>query len=245
MRSTTGAHLEYLLKKPAQKLTLEILDGDGKSSGPSRARFPRPNAAAPARRQSTARRAKRSRTPTRPLPHGGARRPRRSQAGLDTFTWDLEYQPVIIFPGMVLWGATTNGPMALPGKYQVRLTVDGQTMTQPLTVKHHPFYTASDADLQAQFELASRIRDKVNEANNAVIQIRRIKKEVADRMSKSNDADLKAIANRLVRNLTAVEEAVYQVQNQSNEDPLNFPDQDQQPARLAAARGRGRATASR
>jgi hypothetical protein len=130
---------------------------------------------------------------------------------------------VITFPGMVLWGATTNGPMALPGKYQVRLTADGQTMTQPLAVKRHPFYTATDEDLKAQFEMASAIRDKANEANEAVIQIRRIKKEVADRMSKSNDADLKAIANRLVRNLTVVEENVYQVQNRSNEDPLNFP----------------------
>jgi hypothetical protein len=124
---------------------------------------------------------------------------------------------------MVLWGATTNGPMALPGKYQVRLTVDGHTMTQPLTVKRHPFYSATDEDLKAQFEMASAIRDKANEANEAVIQIRRIKKDVADRMSKSNDADLKAIANRLVRNLTLVEENVYQVQNRSNEDPLNFP----------------------
>jgi hypothetical protein len=130
---------------------------------------------------------------------------------------------VIAFPGMVLWGATQNGPMALPGAYQARLTVDGQSQTQSFTVEKHPYFTASDADLQEQFELASQIRDTVNEANNAIIQIRRIKKEVADRMAKSNDGDLKAIANRLVRNLTAVEEDVYQVRNQSNQDPLNFP----------------------
>jgi hypothetical protein len=42
-------------------------------------------------------------------------------------------------------------------------------------------------------------------------------------MTKSQDADLRAIANRLTRNLTAVEEDVYQVRNQSNQDPLNFP----------------------
>ena len=50
--------------------------------------------------------------------------------------------------------------------------------TQPLVVKKHPLRTISDADLQAQFDLASRIRDKVNEANNAVIQIRRIKTQL-------------------------------------------------------------------
>ena len=42
-------------------------------------------------------------------------------------------------------------------------------------------------------------------------------------MAKSSDGDLKAIANRLTRNLTAVEEDIYQVRNQSNQDPLNFP----------------------
>jgi photosystem II stability/assembly factor-like uncharacterized protein len=224
-RSTPGAHLAYLLTKPAQKLTLEILDGSGQvvrtftgappnaGRGGSGAAGTGTVAGAPGEAVADPDEDTGRRNPPAPS----------TAAGLNTFTWDLQYQPVITFPGMVLWGATTNGPMALPGKYQVRLTADGQTMTQPLAVKRHPFYTATDEDLKAQFEMASAIRDKANEANEAVIQIRRIKKEVADRMSKSNDADLKAIANRLVRNLTVVEENVYQVQNRSNEDPLNFP----------------------
>jgi len=144
-------------------------------------------------------------------------------AGVQRFIWDLQYAPVTPFPGMVLWGATTNGPLALPGTYQARLTVDGQTFTQPITVKKHPLSTISDEDMRAQFELASRIRDKVNEANDAVIQIRRIKKELADRVQKSNSADVKAIAEQFTREMSAVEEDVYQVRNQSNQDPLNFP----------------------
>src|SRR5205823_1872842 len=51
----------------------------------------------------------------------------------------------------------------------------------------------------------------------------RIKNDVADRLNKSKDADLRAIAGRLTRNLTEVEETVYQVRNRSNQDPLNFP----------------------
>lgn len=132
-------------------------------------------------------------------------------------------EPVQSFPGMVLWGAVQNGPMVLPGAYQIRLTADGNVQTQSLTVKKHPLRTVSDTDLQAQYDIASQIRDKVNEANNAVIQIRRIKKEVADRLQKKNDGDLRALANRLTRQLTEVEEDVYQVRNQSNQDPLNFP----------------------
>ena len=144
-------------------------------------------------------------------------------AGVQRFAWDLQSQPVVTFQGMVLWGATQNGPTVLPGTYQARLTVDGRAQTQSFTVKKHPFHSASDADLQAQWDLSSQIRDKVNEANNAIIQVRRVKQALADRMSKSTNADVKAIAEQLIRELTVVEEEVYQVRNQSNQDPLNFP----------------------
>jgi len=77
--------------------------------------------------------------------------------------------------------------------------------------------------MKAQFELASRIRDKVNEANEAIIQIRRIKRDLKDRTDKNNSADAKAIAEQFTKELSAVEEDVYQVRNQSNQDPLNFP----------------------
>jgi photosystem II stability/assembly factor-like uncharacterized protein len=144
-------------------------------------------------------------------------------AGVQRFAWDLQSQPVVSFQGMVLWGATQNGPIVLPGTYQARLTVDGKTQTQSFTVKKHPYHSATDADLQAQYDLATEIRDKVNEANNAIIQIRRIKQALADRVSKTTNADAKAIAEELQKELTAVEVDVYQVRNQSNQDPLNFP----------------------
>jgi len=144
--------------------------------------------------------------------------------GVQRVTWDLQAQPVVSFPGMVLWGATASGPTVLPGTYQARLTLNDRTaMTQPFAVRKHPWRTVTDADLQEQFDLATQIRDKVNEANNAVIQIRRLKQQLADRVQKSQNADVKAIAEQFTKDLSAVEEDVYQVRNQSNQDPLNFP----------------------
>ena len=64
----------------------------------------------------------------------------------------------------------------------MRLTADGVTQTQPFTIAKHPLRPISDADLQYQWDLASRIRDKVNEANLAVIKIRRIKTDIAERI---------------------------------------------------------------
>jgi hypothetical protein len=144
-------------------------------------------------------------------------------AGLNRAAWTLDYPGAVTFPGMILWGATTNGPTALPGTYQVRMTVDGKSQTQPLVVRKHPLRTTPDADLAEQFNLAIQIRDKISEANNAVIRIRKIKDDVKERLSKSQDAQLKSAGDRLVTGLSAVEQDLYQVKNQSGQDPLNFP----------------------
>jgi photosystem II stability/assembly factor-like uncharacterized protein len=226
IRSAGGATITYWLKRPAQKLTVEVLDAKGavletfEGTPPAEGRGRGRGRGAPAAGAGRAGGA-----------GGGQGRGGRGgppgasmTAGVNRVTWNLQYPGPTTFPGMIIWGASTAGPTAVPGSYQVRLTVDGRAQTQPLTVKKHPLYTdVSQADLQEQFDLAIRIRDKVSEANNAVIQIRRIKEQVAERLEKSPDAKLKAAAGQLTKNLSAVEEEIYQVRNQSNQDPLNFP----------------------
>jgi photosystem II stability/assembly factor-like uncharacterized protein len=232
IRSAGPAKITYWLKKPAQKLTLEILDSNGQVMRTFNGAVPgadgRGRGATGAAGAAAAPAPADAEQPPADEEEGGGRGrggpPTASMAaGVNRFNWDLQYAPVTPFQGMVLWGATTNGPMALPGMYQARLTVDGRTLTQPITVKKHPFFSVSDSDLREQFALASRIRDKVNEANNAIIQIRRIKQQLSDRVQKSNSADVKAIAEQFTKEMTTVEEDVYQVRNQSNQDPLNFP----------------------
>ncbi len=143
-------------------------------------------------------------------------------AGVNRYAWDLNSTPVVSFPGMILWGATQNGPMVLPGEYTVRLTADQTTATQSFAVVKHPLRPISDEDLQYQWDLASRIRDKVNDANRAVINIRRIKSEIAAR-SKDAPKEVQDAGATLTLSLAAVEEDIYQVRNQSGQDPLNFP----------------------
>ena len=143
--------------------------------------------------------------------------------GLNSFDWDQTYAPAVTFTGMILWGGSTNGPDAPPGRYTVRLTADNHTVSQPLLIKRNPWHAATDAELQAQFALAIQLRDKVSEANRSVIQIRDVKREVADRLTKSSDAQLKSAGDRLTTDLSAVEGEIYQVKNQSGQDPLNFP----------------------
>jgi len=143
-------------------------------------------------------------------------------AGVNRFSWDLTSTGVVTFPGMILWGATQSGPTVVPGGYQVRLTADGVTQTQSFTVLKHPLRPISDADLLFQWTLASRIRDKVNEANLAVVRIRRIKTDIAERI-KDAPAEVRSAGEQLTKALATVEEEIYQVKNQSGQDPLNFP----------------------
>jgi hypothetical protein len=222
IRSTNGATISYLLKHAAQRVTIDILDSTGKV-----VRTYQPDT-------STGRggggRGGRGGEAGEGGGGGGGRgrggfgggAPSRN-VGLNTFVWDLRYPGPTTFPGMILWGGNTNGPAAPPGAYRVRLTVDGKAQTQPFVVKRNPLFAATEADMRAQFALSSQIRDKVSEANQAIVDIRRIKTQAADRQTKSSDAKLKETGDRLTKNLSGVEEEIYQVRNQSGQDPLNFP----------------------
>jgi hypothetical protein len=125
---------------------------------------------------------------------------------------------------MILWGAGTAGPAVPPGRYTARLVADGLTLTAPITVRRNPWFTdVSDADLRAQYAFSRRVRDKADEANRAVIAIRSVKAQLGDRLKRSEDPELKAKGATLAANSSAVEETIYQVRNQSGQDPLNFP----------------------
>jgi len=125
---------------------------------------------------------------------------------------------------MILWGAGTGGPALPPGRYTVRLTSDGRVLTQPMRIVRNPRITdVTDADLQAQYAFSRRVRDKVTEANDAVIAIRRVKAQLEDRYKQAADAALHAAGDSLKSRASAVEGDIYQVKNRSNQDPLNFP----------------------
>jgi photosystem II stability/assembly factor-like uncharacterized protein len=204
------ATIQYMLRQPAQNVKIEVLD----SKGLLVRSYPDTTNGADEGRGGGGGRGGRG---------GGGNAGPGKAAGMNTFAWDMRYTPPVSFPGMILWGGSQTGPEAAPGKYTVRLTADGHMVSQPLVVKRHPLHEATDADLIAQTALGLAIRDKVNEANTAVIQIRDLKKQVADRLGKSSDANLKLLGDSLTKKLSTVEEEIYQVRNQSGQDPLNFP----------------------
>lgn len=160
---------------------------------------------------------------------GGRRRGTSSvfplSAGLTRFTYDLRATGIESFPGMILWGAGTAGPALPPGRYTVRLTADGQELKAPLTIQRSPLIPdITDADLRRQYAFGKQVRDKTNEAQRAVIEIRRVKEQLDDRLKRAgDDGALKSKGETLRTNASSVEQNVYQVKNQSGQDPLNYP----------------------
>ncbi|MCA1734435.1 MAG: glycosyl hydrolase, partial [Acidobacteria bacterium] len=148
--------------------------------------------------------------------------------GMNRFVWNFEYPPAKKVEKMILWsGGGLDGPRALPGNYQVRLTVGEQTSTAPFRVLKDPRVSASDADLRAQFEFLEGIRAKLTETHEAIERIRTLRTQIADARKKLPETDeAKAVAVRaegVEKELTAIEETLYQTKNQSPQDPLNFP----------------------
>src|SRR5262249_47758851 len=135
------------------------------------------------------------------------------------------------FDGIILWAGYVRGPAAPPGQYSVRLTATGPfdgahgivTKAQPFAIVRNPKIAATDADLREKFTLASQISEKGGAANGAALRIRDVKAQIADGVSKTNDAKIAAAADALTTLLTNVEGEIYQYRNRSSQDPLNFP----------------------
>ena len=147
------------------------------------------------------------------------------QGGMNRFRWNLRLDGYTDFEGRIFWAAGNTGPSLPPGSYAVQLDVNGvEVGRETFEIQIDPRLDGVTAeDLQARFALALQIRDKVSEANEAVISIRHIKSEIDSRIESSNDATLSRLGTSLKNSLGAVEGEIYQVRNQSNQDPLNFP----------------------
>ena len=213
-----GVPVDYYLKAAAEKVTIEILDAKGQVvngySGVPAKEGEKP-AGPPSEEESV--RAPAARVAVK--------------AGMNRFVWDLRYAGAKDFPGMILWAGSTRGPLAPPGTYQVRLTAAGQTKTQPFAISRNPNTPGvTDADLAEQFTLALQIRDRVTQANEAVIRIRSLKDQVSDRVKQwvaaqkdRKQSKAAMLGEALSAKLTAIEAEIYQYRNRSSQDPLNYP----------------------
>jgi photosystem II stability/assembly factor-like uncharacterized protein len=146
--------------------------------------------------------------------------------GGNRFVWDMRYPGYKTFPGMVYYGSPNNGPKAVPGKYRVRLTVNGTTTEQEFEILKDPRINTAQEEFQSQFDFLVKVRDKVSEANQGVIDIRKIKEDLAFLMTKiGSEAQYKELADAVKKfeeELSVHENNIHQTKNRSVQDPLNY-----------------------
>ena len=189
-----GAVFTYRLKtKPKARPRIEILDGDGKVVR-TLGREPEPDAdassgeAAPAGKEEPDREEpladeerEEEEEEDRPAGRRGERR-LPDRPGLHRVAWDLQHDPARPIKGASIdAGSPETGPLALPGRYTVKLIVDGKTFTAPLEIRSDPRVRIAAPELSEQVRLALAVRDDFNRLSDAVERLRSVRKQLRDR----------------------------------------------------------------
>lgn len=148
------------------------------------------------------------------------------KAGGNTLVWDMRYPGFKEFKGMILYSSPNKGPKAIPGTYQAVLTVNDNSMAQNFNIVKDPRLPNTKEDYQKQFDFLISVRDKVSEAHEAIIQIRKTRKDLEYVKEKVADKpSAKALVERvnaLDEKMKVIENAIHMTKNQSYQDPLNF-----------------------
>jgi len=160
-----GAALDYYLKeKSTSPVQLEIFAAEGKLVR----RFSSDDKLTPTKPESVAFTMNWVHEPE-PLPN---------EAGAHRFVWDLHYALPEGVRTSYYW---TAGPLVVPGNYTVKLTANGKSSTQPLTVKMDPRVKVTPEALQRQFALASQLSERIGEVSAALRQANDLRKQIEER----------------------------------------------------------------
>jgi hypothetical protein len=146
---------------------------------------------------------------------------------MNRFAWDLRYDDPVQIPGAFYSGEGPRGPLALPGDYQVKLTVGGKSQTAPLHLAIDPRTKGADAALQKQFTLSMQVNDRISQLHQAVNEIRDLKSQIQILHKRfGDDQRLKPAldaADQLDHKMSEVEQQLIQVNMKGSEGNLAFP----------------------
>ena len=135
-----------------------------------------------------------------------------TKPGINRFVWDLRHEGATRVLGNKLGGAANRGPLVVPGAYEARLVIteasgESKTLSETFEVRNDPRVEVSAADLHEQLEALLGIRDHISKANEAVISIRSIKKQLEHWRGRSDLGDeTRTAADDLEEKLHVIED---------------------------------------
>lgn len=148
-------------------------------------------------------------------------------SGMNQFVWDMNYPPAETVEGLILWNGRISTVKAAPGTYKARFTFGKDSVEVPFVIKADPNYKITEADYDAQVGFLLQVRDKFSEVQRAIKQIRSLRSQINDFTAKLETGDgikdIKKMGDSINKQMTAVEEALYQTKSKSGQDVLNFP----------------------
>ena len=135
------------------------------------------------------------------------------------------------FDKLIMWSDMREGPKAVPGSYRAELTVGDVTRDVEFEVLADPRSSSSRADYRAQFDFIMETRDLLSTTHTEIRKVRQLRSQLevlTIRLEKEAESDSRAAAlleevGILIETIDPIEEALYQTQNESRQDPLNYP----------------------
>lgn len=151
------------------------------------------------------------------------------KAGLNRFVWDLRRDPIRRMPNYYLYGYQdgTTLPKAIPGKYEIRITVDGKAQSSSFEITLDPRVKTSMADLQKQNDLVVAIRSEIERVFATSRQIHDVRKQIKALQERlPNSPSLVPVSQagaNLDQKLASIEENLVNWKITANEASLQFP----------------------
>jgi hypothetical protein len=150
-----------------------------------------------------------------------------AKAGMNRFIWNFSYHPSRGVKDAVFWGPDRVAPLAIPGTYQVRLSVGETQLEQSFQVVKNPNLFITQEDYREQFDFLLRIRDKLSLTHDAVNNIRSIREQMDWFLQRTKK---KSYFEKIEKAVTALKEKLQPIENEliqhnakAMQDLLNYP----------------------
>lgn len=200
----------YLSAVPSEPITLDVLDSHGQVLHHV--------TSAEARHEQGSGENERARNRR----GGGGESALHANEGMNRYVWNYRVDGPEPVPGLFVMETQAGGPPIPPGQYQVRLTASGKQYTAPLEVKMDPRIHATQADLQKQYDLAVKLRDRVTDIHNQVLQIRQARAALEAARNGADSAKLQSI-DAVEQKMADVEAELTQVKSTNLSAALVYP----------------------
>jgi photosystem II stability/assembly factor-like uncharacterized protein len=152
-----------------------------------------------------------------------------TKIGLNSYNWDLRYpEPVEVKGTNILWNGSGETVKVTPGTYKVRL-IKGKTVVgeQNFEVKKNPLMKCSDADLEEQFTLLTKVNGNISTINKTINDLRKVKEQLNAFVSKLSDSTqikaIKTLSDPMIKSLDEIESNLMQPKALASQDVLAVP----------------------